>query len=89
MLAPIPRWLLIVLLVLPISAWALDPESQAAKDEGMRPYNAHQRMMSMPYLEIAARIGDVETMYYLAEVYRLRRLCCLRFPGSGRLPSSL
>ena len=40
-------------LVLP-TALGLDEEAQAAKDEGMRLYNAHQRTTSMPYLEIAA-----------------------------------
>jgi TPR repeat protein len=56
------------------TALALDKEAQAAKDEGMRLYNAHQRTTSMPYLEIAANAGDVEAMYYLGEAHRLRHL---------------
>lgn len=56
------------------TASAIDDEAQAAKDEGMRLYNAHQRTTSMPYLEIAANAGDVEAMYYLGEAHRLRHL---------------
>ncbi|MGM0826375.1 MAG: tetratricopeptide repeat protein [Pseudomonadota bacterium] len=55
-------------------ALALDEEAQAAKDEGMRLYNAHQRSISTPYLEKAAEAGDVEAMYYLGEVNRLRHM---------------
>ncbi|WP_082925957.1 tetratricopeptide repeat protein [Halomonas sp. G11] len=55
-------------------AWALDDEAQAAKDEGMRLYNAHQRSISTPYLEKAAEAGDSEAMYYLGEVNRLRHM---------------
>ncbi|WP_447894186.1 tetratricopeptide repeat protein [Vreelandella sp. GE22] len=47
---------------------------QAAKEEGMRLYNAHQRSKSPPYLEIAAEAGDAEAMYYLGEVDRLRHM---------------
>ncbi|WP_260578883.1 tetratricopeptide repeat protein [Vreelandella populi] len=65
--------LLLTLLTLP-PAWALDEEAQAAKDEGMRLYNAHQRSKSPPYLEIAAEVGDAEAMYYLGEVDRLRHM---------------
>ncbi|WP_386079403.1 tetratricopeptide repeat protein [Vreelandella sp. F11] len=60
-------------LMLP-SAWALDDETQAAKEEGMRLYNAHQRSISTPYLEKAAEAGDVKAMYYLGEVNRLRHM---------------
>lgn len=49
------------------SAWALDEEAQAAKDEGMRLYNARQREASIPYLTIAAEAGDVDAMFYLGE----------------------
>ncbi|MGR2740815.1 tetratricopeptide repeat protein [Billgrantia sp. Q4P2] len=65
--------LVLSLLAMP-TAVALDEEAQAAKDEGMRLYNAHQRTTSMPYLEIAANAGDVEAMYYLGEAHRLRHL---------------
>ncbi|MCC5900698.1 MAG: sel1 repeat family protein [Halomonas sp.] len=54
--------------------WALNEETQAAKEEGMRLYNAHQRSLSTPYLEVAAEAGDAEAMYYLGEVYRLRHM---------------
>ncbi|PCF93411.1 tetratricopeptide repeat protein, partial [Vreelandella nigrificans] len=56
------------------AALALPADIQAAKDEGMRLYNAHQRSLSTPYLEIAAEAGDAEAMYYLGEVYRLRHM---------------
>ncbi|MBP5980324.1 MAG: sel1 repeat family protein [Halomonas sp.] len=65
--------LLLTPVMLPV-AWALDEEAQAAKDEGMRLYNAHQRSRSTPYLEIAAKAGDAEAMYYLGEVDRLRHM---------------
>jgi len=55
-------------------AWALDDEAQAAKEEGMRLYNSHQRSISTPYLEKAAEAGDAEAMYYLGEVSRLRHM---------------
>ncbi|WP_445012268.1 tetratricopeptide repeat protein [Vreelandella stevensii] len=55
-------------------AWALDDQAQAAKDEGMRLYNSHQRSISTPYLEKAAEAGDAEAMYYLGEVNRLRHM---------------
>ncbi|SBR48050.1 tetratricopeptide repeat protein [Halomonas sp. HL-93] len=60
-------------LLLP-TAWALDEEAQAAKEKGMRLYNAHQRSLTTPYLEQAAEAGDVEAMYYLGEVNRLRHM---------------
>ncbi|MGR2740817.1 tetratricopeptide repeat protein [Billgrantia sp. Q4P2] len=60
--------------LVPPTALALDDEAQAAKNEGMRLYNTHQRTTSMPYLEIAANAGDVEAMYYLVEAHRLRHL---------------
>ncbi|WP_431025503.1 tetratricopeptide repeat protein [Halomonas sp. H5] len=74
MLAPISRWLLIVLLVLPISAWALEPEAQAAKNEGMRLYNIGHSTAAMPYLRQAAEAGDVEAMYYMGEAERRQQM---------------
>lgn len=65
--------LLLMPLTLP-SAWALNDEAQAAKEEGMRLYNTHQRSKSPPYLEIAAEAGEAEAMYYLGEVDRLRHM---------------
>ncbi|MBW6393517.1 hypothetical protein [Billgrantia antri] len=69
-----PRMLIIVLLVLPISAWALEPEVQAAKDEGMRVYGLGIAAESIPLLEPAAEAGDVDAMYYLGEIHRLRHM---------------
>ena len=57
-------------LMLP-SAWALDDEAQAAKEEGMRLWGIHQWEKMQPPLEIAAESGDVEAMYYLGEANRL------------------
>ncbi|GAA0578707.1 tetratricopeptide repeat protein [Halomonas salifodinae] len=62
------------LLLGPASAWALEPETQAAKDEGLRLYNAHLRSQAPPYLEVAAEAGDVDAMYYLGEIHRLRHM---------------
>ncbi|WP_242597561.1 tetratricopeptide repeat protein [Billgrantia antri] len=58
------------LLAIP-TAWALDDEAQAAKDEGMRLWGIHQWIKMQPYLEHAADQGDVESMYYLGEANRL------------------
>lgn len=65
---------LAALLLSPISGWALDAETQAAKDEGLRLYNAHLRSQAPPYLEPAAEAGDAEAMYYLGEIHRLRHM---------------
>ncbi|GAA0578698.1 tetratricopeptide repeat protein [Halomonas salifodinae] len=65
---------LAALLLVPLSGWALDAETQAAKDEGMRLYNAHLRSQAPPYLEPAAEAGDAEAMYYLGEIHRLRHM---------------
>ncbi|WP_355662416.1 tetratricopeptide repeat protein [Halomonas salifodinae] len=69
-----PRLLLIALLVLPISAWALEPEIQAAKDEGMRFYNIGHSTAAMPYLRQAAEAGDVDAMYYMGEAERRQQM---------------
>ncbi|WP_338578807.1 tetratricopeptide repeat protein [Halomonas salifodinae] len=66
-----PRLLIIALLVLPISAWALEPEVQAAKNEGMRLWGISEWIEMQSYLEPAAEAGDVEAMYYLGEATRL------------------
>nr|WP_225884868.1 tetratricopeptide repeat protein [Halomonas elongata] len=58
-------------LVCPLSASALEPEVQAAKDEGMRLWGQHEWIKMQPYLEKAAEAGDVEAMYYLGEATRL------------------
>ncbi|EWH03593.1 tetratricopeptide repeat protein [Halomonas sp. BC04] len=71
MLGYMQHLLLIALLVLPISAWALEPEVQAAKDEGMRLWGISEWIKMQPNLEQAADAGDVEAMYYLGEATRL------------------
>lgn len=63
--------LLVTCLVCPLSAWAFEPEVQAAKDEGMRLWGQHEWIKMQPYLEQAAEAGDVEAMYYLGEATRL------------------
>ncbi|MFC7088380.1 tetratricopeptide repeat protein [Halomonas salifodinae] len=68
------RLLSIALLVLPISAWALEPETQAAKNEGMRLYNIGHSTAAMPYLRQAAEAGDVEAMYYMGEAERRQQM---------------
>ncbi|GAA0565840.1 hypothetical protein GCM10008997_12740 [Halomonas salifodinae] len=71
---PMQRLLSIALLVLPISAWALEPETQAAKNEGMRLYNIGHSTAAMPYLRQAAEAGDVEAMYYMGEAERRQQM---------------
>ena len=62
------------LLMWSINSWALPADIQAAKDEGMRLYGFGISAETIPYLEPAAETGDVEAMYYLAEVHRLRNM---------------
>lgn len=50
--------------------WAMDEETQAAKDEGMRLYGIRRADSAIPFLEKAAEAGDVEAMYYLGEANR-------------------
>lgn len=71
MLVTVQRLLLIALLVIPISTWALEPEVQAARDEGMRLWGISEWIKMQPNLEQAADAGDVEAMYYLGEATRL------------------
>ncbi|AQU85039.1 hypothetical protein B2G49_01685 [Halomonas sp. 'Soap Lake  len=52
------------------SAFALNEEAQAAKEEGMRLYGIRRADTAIPYLEQAAEAGDVEAMYYLGEANR-------------------
>lgn len=66
--------LLAAVLSLPLAAWALEPEVQAAKDEGMRLYGLGIAAESIPLLEPAAEAGDVDAMYYLGEIHRLRHM---------------
>ncbi|AQU81428.1 MULTISPECIES: tetratricopeptide repeat protein [unclassified Halomonas] len=52
------------------SAFALNEEAQAAKEEGMRLYGIRRADTAIPYLEQAAEAGDAEAMYYLGEANR-------------------
>ncbi len=63
--------LLICVLISSVKVMALDEDTQAAKDEGMRLWGIHQWETMQPPLEIAAEAGDVEAMYYLGEASRL------------------
>ncbi|MES3677890.1 tetratricopeptide repeat protein [Halomonas elongata] len=64
----------IILLTLPGFAIALEPEVQAAKDEGMQLYNIGESTRALPYLEQAAEAGDVEAMYYMGEAERRQKM---------------
>ncbi|MDI5985123.1 tetratricopeptide repeat protein [Halomonas sp. M4R5S39] len=68
------RLLLLTLLAFSTNILALEPDTQAAKDEGMRLYGIGISAETIPYLEPAAEAGDVEAMYYLGEVHRLRNM---------------
>lgn len=68
------KLLLLALLAFSINILALEPDTQAAKDEGMRLYGIGISAETIPYLEPAAEAGDVEAMYYLGEVHRLRNM---------------
>ncbi|MBF57498.1 MAG: hypothetical protein CME80_07250 [Halomonas sp.] len=69
---------LLFVLLLPLlwslNSWALPADIQTAKDEGMRLYGLGISVETIPYLEPAAEAGDMEAMYYLAEVHRLRHM---------------
>jgi len=49
----------------------LGSEEQQAREEGMRLWGLHEWIELQPYLETAAKAGDVEAMYYLGEANRL------------------
>ncbi|MDI5935271.1 tetratricopeptide repeat protein [Halomonas kalidii] len=66
--------LLVAVLSFPIAAWALEPEVQAAKDEGMRLYNIGHSTAALPYLQQAAEAGDVDAMYYMGEAERRQHM---------------
>ncbi|MCK2184371.1 tetratricopeptide repeat protein [Halomonas getboli] len=66
--------LTLALLACPLSATALEPENQAAKDKGMRLYNIGESTRALPYLEEAAEAGDVEAMYYMGEAERRQKM---------------
>ncbi|MDR5890392.1 MULTISPECIES: hypothetical protein [Halomonas] len=50
-----------------LSAFALEPEAQAAKDEGTRLYNIHQSTAALPYLEQAAAVSNLSSIYHLSK----------------------
>ncbi|WP_238984389.1 tetratricopeptide repeat protein [Billgrantia kenyensis] len=65
---------LALLLLGPASGWAVDAETQAAKDEGMIAYNLGFLLDAVPHLEVAAEAGDVDAMYYLGESHRITHM---------------
>jgi uncharacterized protein len=65
---------LALLLLGPASGWAVDAETQAAKDEGMIAYNLGFLLDAVPHLEVAAEAGDVDAMYYLGESHRIAHM---------------
>jgi hypothetical protein len=55
-------------------AWAqLTPEQEEARTKGMIAYNMLDGFTAKPFLEIAAKGGDHDSQYYLAEVIRMRK----------------
>ncbi|MEB0119968.1 sel1 repeat family protein [Pseudomonas sp. CCI1.2] len=56
------------------SAWAeLKPEQEGARVKGISSYNMMRGFTAKPFLEIAAKAGDGESQYYLAELIRIRK----------------
>ncbi|MCE9681293.1 tetratricopeptide repeat protein [Halomonas alkalisoli] len=70
----IRKFLAIALLALSTTSWALEPEVQAAKDEGMRLYNIGHSTAALIYLRHAAEAGDVDAMYYMGEAERRQHM---------------
>ncbi|MFM9272022.1 tetratricopeptide repeat protein [Halomonas elongata] len=62
------------LLVFSSLTWGMDDETQASKDSGMIDYNLGYVADAIPKLKAAAVAGDVESMYYLGESYRLTHM---------------
>ncbi|MGV8903026.1 MAG: tetratricopeptide repeat protein [Pseudomonas sp.] len=55
------------------SAWAqLTPAQEEARIKGIFSYNMMRGFTAKPYLEIAAKAGDGDAQYYLAELIRIR-----------------
>jgi len=55
-------------------AWAqLTPEQEDARVKGITAYNMMRAFTAKPYLEIAAKAGDGESQYYLAELIRIHK----------------
>jgi len=56
------------------SAWAqLTPAQEEARIKGIFSYNMMRGFTAKPYLEIAAKAGDGDAQYYLAELIRIRK----------------
>ncbi|WP_010628818.1 tetratricopeptide repeat protein [Halomonas sp. KM-1] len=70
----IKTYLAIIFLFLSTSVWGLEPEVQAAKNEGMRLYNIGHSTAALPYLQQAAEAGDVDAMYYMGEAERRQHM---------------
>jgi len=55
-------------------AWAqLTPEQEEARTKGILLYNLNDGYTAQPFLEIAAKAGDGESQYYLAELILSRK----------------
>jgi hypothetical protein len=52
----------------------LTPEQEEARTKGMIAYNMLDGFTAKPFLEIAAKAGDRDSQYYLAEVMRMRKM---------------
>jgi hypothetical protein len=63
-----------LLLLFSHCAWAqLTAEQEEARAKGIFSYNMMRGFTAKPYLEIAAKAGDGDAQYYLAELIRLRK----------------
>jgi hypothetical protein len=63
-----------LLLLLNNLAWAqLTPEQEEARVKGITAYNMMRGFTAKPFLEIAAKAGDGESQYYLADLILLRK----------------
>jgi hypothetical protein len=55
-------------------AWAqLTPEQEEARVKGITAYNMMRGFTAKPFLEVAAKAGDTESQYYLADLILLRK----------------
>jgi TPR repeat protein len=63
-----------LLLLLNNLAWAqLTPEQEEARTKGISAYNLKRGFTAIPFLKIAAKAGDGESQYYLAELIRINK----------------
>lgn len=64
-------WLSLVSVLIAMPALAeLTPEEQAAKERGIVLYHQYKAISAEPYLTIAAKAGDAESQFFLAEALR-------------------